>query len=194
MLDGNVVRGPSKECGMIFQDFTSFPWLTVKENILFGLRLRPHDPEVLEETARAYIQKLGLENFENFYPGNLSGGMQQRVAIARALANNPSLLLMDEPFGALDAQTRWQMQAMMVKLREHAKISVVFVTHDVEEAVFLGDRIAVFSPRPARFVQEFHVPCGTQKRTHTWKTTRAFLDMEENIHKLIREQANDKHM
>ncbi|MBI5765461.1 MAG: ABC transporter ATP-binding protein [Planctomycetes bacterium] len=184
-LDGRRVQGPSPERGMVFQDFTSFAWLTVSENIAFGLRLRPHDPGEVRQTVADWVRKVGLDGFESFYPRDLSGGMQQRVAIARTLAVQPKLVLMDEPFGSLDAQARWQMQEMLLNLRRESPTTIVFVTHDVEEAIFLGDRIAVFSPRPARLLREFSVPYGV---TRDRSITRAapFIEMERQIHVAMR--------
>jgi len=180
LLGHEPVNGPSRERGMVFQDFTSFPWLTVAENVAFGLRLRNvADDEVVLAVTR-WIAEVGLDGFANYYPGRLSGGMQQRVAIARTLANEPRLVLMDEPFGSLDAQTRWQMQDLLVRLRKTNRFTVVFVTHDVEEAVFLGDRVAVLSPRPARLLREFVVPFGTDRDRSVTKSN-VFLEVEREV-------------
>jgi NitT/TauT family transport system ATP-binding protein len=149
-LDGEPVEGPGRDRGMVFQDYTSFPWLTVRENVEYGLRLNGMPRAERREKAEHFIRLVHLEGFADAWPGQLSGGMRQRVAIARTLANGPRLLLMDEPFGALDAETRWHMQELLLEIRKEHRISVVMVTHDVDEAVFLADRIVFLSPRPGR--------------------------------------------
>lgn len=184
-LDGSRIQGPSRQCGMVFQDYTLFPWLTVSQNIGYGLRLHSDTSSEAPGAVAHWIREIGLEGFEDFYPKDLSGGMQQRVAIARTLANRPKLLLMDEPFGSLDAQTRWQMQDVLVRLQRAFSTSIVFVTHDVEEAVFLGDRIAVFSPRPATLLREFVVPFG-KNRTRSITRSHAYLDLEQEVLSIIR--------
>jgi NitT/TauT family transport system ATP-binding protein len=149
-LDGQPVEGPGRDRGMVFQDYTSFPWLTVRENVEYGLRLNGMPRAERREKAEHFIRLVHLEGFADAWPGQLSGGMRQRVAIARTLANGPRLLLMDEPFGALDAETRWHMQELLLEIRKEHRISVVMVTHDVDEAIFLADRIVFLSPRPGR--------------------------------------------
>ncbi len=188
LLDGSPIQGPSRERGLVFQGFTSFPWLTVSQNIVYGLRLHPDTRAEARGVVDYWIKETGLEGFEGFYPRDLSGGMQQRVAIARTLANRPKLLLMDEPFGALDAQTRWQMQDVLVRLRRAFTTTVVFVTHDVEEAIFLGDRIAVFSPRPATLLREFTVPFG-KDRSRSITRSREYLDLEQEVLGVVRGSA-----
>lgn len=185
ILNGEEVKYPAKDRGMVFQAFTSFPWLKVKDNIAFGLRLRRNNPKDVEQIVKYYIKLVELEGFEEFYPKDLSGGMKQRVALARTLVNQPSVLLMDEPFGALDAQTRWQMQEMLLNIRKETMVTIVFVTHDVEEAVFLGDKVAVFSARPSRLLKEFKIQFGL-KRDHSLKSSPEFMRIEEEILKLIR--------
>jgi NitT/TauT family transport system ATP-binding protein len=185
-FDGEIVTGPSKERGMVFQAFTSFPWLTVEKNIAFGLELNTNnDSKEISKIVDYYIEIFGLRGFERSYPKDLSGGMKQRVAIARTLANKPDVLLMDEPFGSLDAQTRWQMQELLLKIRKELNTTIVFVTHDVEEAVFLGIRVCVLSSRPAKIVQELLIPFGDERKLDI-KGTRNFLDIEQSIHGLIR--------
>ncbi len=145
---GRQVDGPPREVGMIFQSYTSFPWLTVLDNVAFGLMLNDTRKRNPRETARTFVRQVGLSKFENAYPSQLSGGMQQRVAIARALAMSPRVLLMDEPFGALDALTRVEMQTFLVELWQREKKTVVFVTHDIDEAILLADRVVVLGAHP----------------------------------------------
>ena len=151
LVDGVKVEGTGVDRGVVFQQYALFPWLTVKKNVEFGLKLRKDmNNEQREEIAMKYIKMVGLEKFVNAYPKELSGGMKQRVAIARAYAVNPSLLLMDEPFGALDAQTRTQLQTELLKTWEEEKKTCFFITHDVEEAILLATKVVVMSARPGR--------------------------------------------
>ncbi|HWQ68077.1 MAG TPA: ABC transporter ATP-binding protein [Methanospirillum sp.] len=150
LVDGNVISGPSPKVGMVFQEYSLFPWRSVLDNVAFGPEMKGVPRQKREEIARYYVSLVGLELFEQSYPYELSGGMRQRVAIARALANDPDLLLMDEPFGALDAQTRNKMQAELLTIWEKKKKTILFVTHSVDEAVFLSDKIVVLSPRPGK--------------------------------------------
>ena len=150
LVDGKPVEGTSVDRGVVFQQYALFPWLTVKKNVESGLKLQKKSPAECEEIAMKYIKMVGLEKFTNSYPKELSGGMKQRVAIARAYAVNPSLLLMDEPFGALDAQTRTQLQTELLKTWEEEKKTCFFITHDVEEAILLASRVVVMSARPGR--------------------------------------------
>jgi NitT/TauT family transport system ATP-binding protein len=149
-LNGEPITGPSPERGMVFQEYSLFPWRTVMDNIVFGLELKGVSPAEREQRARQYLKMIGLEKFESRYPHELSGGMKQRVAIARALVNDPQAILMDEPFGALDAQTRNVMQSELLRIWQEEKKTVVFVTHSVDEAIFLADRIVIMSARPGR--------------------------------------------
>lgn len=155
LLDGEKIIGVNKECGFVFQEYVLFPWRTVKGNIEFGPEVKGMPKEERERIAHHYIELVGLDGFENHYPRELSGGMKQRVGIARAYANNPKLLLMDEPFGALDAQTRNQMQSELLRIWENEHKSVLFVTHSVDEAVYLADRVVVLSARPGTVKQIF---------------------------------------
>jgi len=141
---------PIKSIGMVFQQYSLLPWLTVKENIVLGLEFRKESKQLKNEVAQKYLKIIGMETFKNAYPYELSGGMQQRVAIARALANNPEVILMDEPFGALDAHTRILMQKELLKIWEQDKKTILFVTHSVDEAIYLADRIIVMSDRPGK--------------------------------------------
>jgi NitT/TauT family transport system ATP-binding protein len=151
ILDGKRVTGPSPDRGMVFQEFSLFPWKTVLKNVEFGLEILevPERRQIAEE----YIELVGLQGFEQSYPYELSGGMKQRVAIARALATNPSILLMDEPFGSVDAQTRNILQEELLEIWARTKKTILFVTHSVDEAVYLGDRILVMSTRPGRIIE-----------------------------------------
>ncbi len=150
LLDGKKVSGTSAERGMVFQKYTLFPWLSVKQNVMFGLISSGYGNDDAEETALQWLQIVGLEKYAEYYPKQLSGGMQQRVAIARALAPQPRVLLMDEPFGALDAQTRSQMQKYLLEVWKNIDITILFVTHDLDEAVFLSDRILTLQANPGR--------------------------------------------
>ena len=150
LLDGVPVEGPGADRGMVFQSYTLFPWLTIEQNIRFGLRERGMPEAQQKERAAYFIAKVGLRGFEQHFPKQLSGGMQQRTAIARALANDPKILLMDEPFGALDNQTRVLMQELLLGIWEAERKTVLFVTHDIDEAIFMANRVAVFSARPGR--------------------------------------------
>jgi NitT/TauT family transport system ATP-binding protein len=149
-VDGNKVVGTGTERGVVFQQYALFPWLTVKKNVMFGLKLKGMSDAEAEPIAMKYIKMVQLEDFVDAYPKELSGGMKQRVAIARAYAVNPSLLLMDEPFGALDAQTRTQLQTELLKTWEEEKKTCFFITHDVEEAILLANKVIVMSARPGR--------------------------------------------
>ncbi|MDI3326963.1 MAG: ABC transporter ATP-binding protein [Alicyclobacillaceae bacterium] len=179
-VDGRTVKGPGADRGMVFQRYTLFPWLTVEQNIAFGLRLRGESRAKRREVVEHYLRKIGLEAFRSAYPKALSGGMQQRVAIARALANRPSVLLMDEPFGALDPITKGQMQEMLVQLWEQEGTTVIFVTHDVEEAIFLSQRIVIMAANPGRIIAEVRVPFG-RSRGYDLRDTEAFLHLKRQI-------------
>jgi len=157
LLDGKPVNGPGPDRGMVFQQYSLFPWKTVRENVAFGPRILGRGDPTPEATADTFIDMVGLTKFAKRYPAELSGGMQQRVGIARALANYPSVLLMDEPFGALDSQTRHVMQENLLKIWGEFGITVLFVTHDIDEAVFLGDRVLVMSAGPGRVIADIPV-------------------------------------
>src|SRR5574344_133981 len=157
-LDGKVVKGTDAERGMVFQKYTLFPWLSVKKNVMFGLESIGHGGDEAEEAAEEWLQIVGLGKYAEYYPGQLSGGMQQRVAIARALAPQPRVLLMDEPFGALDAQTRSQMQCYLLEVWKNIDITILFVTHDLDEAVFLSDRILALQANPGKVREDVAVP------------------------------------
>lgn len=156
-LDGKKIIGTNKECGFVFQEYALFPWMTAKGNIEFGPQVKGCRKDECERISRHYIDLVGLRGFENHFPHELSGGMKQRVGIARAYANKPKLLLMDEPFGALDAQTRNIMQAELLRIWEKEHISVLFVTHSVDEAVYIADRVVVMSARPGTVKEIFDI-------------------------------------
>jgi len=158
LLDGQPIEGPGPDRGMVFQRYTLFPWLTVKRNVMFGLQVANLGDAEAESQALQWIELVGLSKFANAYPNQLSGGMRQRVAIARALANRPRILLMDEPFGALDAQTRSQMQAYLLQIWRNVDITIVFITHDLDEAIYLADRILVLKPHPGEVLELIEVP------------------------------------
>ncbi len=160
LINGKPVHGPGRDRGMVFQKYTSFPWLTVADNIAYGLTIDGTPPAERQKIVSHLIQSVGLGGFEKAYPDTLSGGMQQRVAIARTLALRPQVILMDEPFGALDAQTRADMQALLLRIWEETASTILFVTHDVEEAVYLADRIYIVSARPGTIVEDIPVPFG----------------------------------
>lgn len=188
LVDGRPVGGPGADRGMVFQSYTLFPWLTVRQNVEFGPRLRGVPAPERARLAHHYLAQVGLLGFEHVYPKELSGGMMQRVAIARALANDPAVLLMDEPFGALDAQTRALMGELLVRVWEQAAKTVLFVTHDIEEALFLGDRVLVMTARPGRIREEIAVPLP-RPRTVDMVASAVFVDLRRRVTELIREEA-----
>ena len=184
-LDGRRIEGPGADRGMVFQSYTLFPWLTVVENVCFGLRERGLRRDEQLEVANAFIGKVGLTGFEHHFPKQLSGGMQQRTAIARALANGPRILLMDEPFGALDHQTRELMQELLLGIWEAEKKTVLFVTHDIDEAVFMGSRVVVMSARPGRIKLDRAVPLA-HPRHWSVKTAPAFREIKAELMEQVR--------
>ena len=188
LLDGNVVDGPGADRGMVFQSYTLFPWLTVAQNIRFGLREKGVSEAFQKERSDYFIAKVGLRGFENHYPKQLSGGMQQRTAIARALANDPKILLMDEPFGALDNQTRVLMQELLLGIWEAERKTVMFVTHDIDEAIFMANRVAVFSARPGRIKADIPVNLP-HPRHYTVKTSPEFMELKARLTEEIRAEA-----
>jgi ABC-type nitrate/sulfonate/bicarbonate transport system ATPase subunit len=189
-LGGRRVEGPSREKGMVFQSYSSFPWLTVLGNIRFGLKYRSDvTPAEKDRIARHYLELVGLAPFADFLINRISGGMRQRVAIARTLAADPLVLLMDEPFGALDALTRERLQLQLLQLRDAERKTVIFVTHDVDEAVFLADRIVVFSARPARVLNDLPVATALPaKRTLEVTELPAFRKLRQEVLALIRNE------
>jgi NitT/TauT family transport system ATP-binding protein len=164
-LDGHPVTGPGADRGMVFQGYTLFPWLNVLDNVCFGLRMKGIGKTGAKAAAMRWLEIVGLERFAEHFPQQLSGGMKQRVAIARALANEPRILLMDEPFGALDAQTRAKMQAHLLKIWESVDVTILFITHDLDEAVYLSDRIVVLGANPGRVLEVIEVPVPRPRST-----------------------------
>ena len=180
LVDGQAVSGPGPDRGVVFQQYALFPWLTVQKNVEFGLKLQGMSQDKAEQEAKKYIKMVDLEQFAQSYPKELSGGMKQRVAIARAYAINPKVLLMDEPFGALDAQTRTQLQTELLKTWEKEQKTCFFITHDVEEAIILAQRVIIMSARPGRIkeVVEINIP---YPRTQETKMSKEFLDLKNHI-------------
>jgi len=186
-LDGRRIEGPSADRGMVFQSYTLFPWLTVLGNVEFGLEIKRMPAAQRTKVAREYIEMVGLTGFERHYPKELSGGMMQRVAIARALANDPEVLLMDEPFGALDAQTRIIMQELLVNLWQRTPKTILFVTHDIDEAIFLSERVYIMTARPGRIKQVLEVRLPSP-RTLDLITSPGFIDMKRTVLASIKEE------
>jgi NitT/TauT family transport system ATP-binding protein len=187
LVDGKPVAGPGPDRGIVFQSFALFPWKTVLKNVLYGLERQGAPRQERETRAQAFIDLVGLTGFEQSYPSQLSGGMKQRTAIARALAFDPRTLLMDEPFGALDAQTRSLMQGELLAIWEKTRKTVIFVTHDVQEAVFLAERVAVMSARPGRI--KTVVDTRFDKNDPDIRRTSPFVDKVDELWTLVREEA-----
>ncbi|HET7794884.1 MAG TPA: ABC transporter ATP-binding protein [Rhizobacter sp.] len=188
LLDGQAITGPGSDRGVVFQQYSLFPWMTVRKNVEFGLRMKGSSASERESQARTLLGLAGLLSFENHYPDQLSGGMKQRVGIVRALATSPQVLLMDEPFGALDSQTRVVMQEILTNMWQRLRISVLFITHDIDEAVFLSDRIYVMTARPGRIKAELTVPLP-RPRTPEMTASPEFAAMVRQIKGLIREES-----
>jgi len=184
LLDGKAVHGPGPDRGMVFQGYTLFPWLTVKKNVMFGLEMAGRGKMAAEEEAMQWIDLVGLGKFTKSYPHQLSGGMKQRVAIARALANQPRILLMDEPFGALDAQTRARMQAYLLEIWQNIDITILFITHDLDEAIYLADRILVLKAHPGEVDELIEVPVP-QPRSPEQFLSPEFLAAKKRLEELI---------
>ncbi|MGJ8677992.1 MAG: ABC transporter ATP-binding protein [Akkermansiaceae bacterium] len=189
-LDGAAIDGPDAERGMVFQGYTLFPWLTVKKNVMFGLKMQGMGNATAQKEALQWIDLVGLSKFADSYPHQLSGGMKQRVAIARALANKPRVLLMDEPFGALDAQTRAQMQHYLLQIWKNVDITIVFITHDLEEAVYLSDRILVLEANPGSVQEHIEVPTP-RPRSPDQCLSPEFLATRNHIENLIHPLTED---
>jgi len=187
LVDGKKVTGPGPDRGIVFQHFALFPWKTVRGNILYGLERQGMPKQEREKRAMDYIELVGLSGFEDSYPSQLSGGMKQRTAIARTLAFDPNILLMDEPFGALDAQTRGLMQSELLRIWQRTPKTVIFVTHDVQEAVYLADRVAVMSARPGRI--KTIVGTKFDKNDPDIFKAKAFVEKVDEIWQLVREEA-----
>ena len=188
LVDGETVKGPRPDRGMVFQQYSLFPWKTVRENIAFGPKLAGHSRAECESLANTFLTMIGLSKIADKFPGDLSGGMQQRVGIARALANYPRVLLMDEPFGALDAQTRLIMQESLLDIWSEFGITVLFVTHDVDEAIFLADRILVMSASPGSVIADLQVDID-RPRGPEIATTEQFIKLKKECLALIRKES-----
>jgi len=188
-MDGVRITGPGPDRGVVFQQYAVFPWLTVKENVQFGLRLAANrkTPEEIDRISDHFIDLVNLEDFKDSYPKELSGGMKQRVAIARSYAVNPQVLLMDEPFGALDAQTRHFMQESLLQILEKERKTVVFVTHGVEEAAFLSTRVVIMAARPGRIRDVIPIDLPYPRDAAT-KTSPEFITIRAGIEKVVREE------
>jgi len=187
-LDGKPIDGPGADRGVVFQQYSLFPWMTVRRNVEFGLKMQGVSASSRETTARTLLGLAGLLAFENHYPDQLSGGMKQRVGIVRALATSPQVMLMDEPFGALDAQTRVVMQQILTNMWQKFRLSVLFITHDIEEAIFLSDRVYVMTARPGRIKAE--VPIDLPRpRTAEMMSSLAFTQILHKLRNLIREES-----
>jgi NitT/TauT family transport system ATP-binding protein len=195
LLEGKPIHGPGSDRGMVFQSYTLFPWLTVLKNVMFGMEVSGVASSTeAEREARMWLELIGLSKFASAYPHQLSGGMKQRVAIARALANHPRMLLMDEPFGALDAQARCQMQSYLLQIWKQVDITILFITHDLDEAVYLADRILILDAHPGRLREVMEVPVP-RPRTPDQFLDPTFIEARRHIEELIHPrsaQAADK--
>ena len=193
-LDGKEIIGPSRDRGMVFQGYTSFPWLTVEENVEYGMRLNRVPTDERRERVDFFINKVKLTRFRHAYPKQLSGGMKQRVAIARMLANSPEISLMDEPFGALDAETRWHMQELLLDIIDETQMTVVLVTHDIAEALFLADRIVFLSNHPGRLREILSMDFKQGRRITSKEElieTPGYIEIEREILHMMREEARE---
>ncbi len=188
LIDGKPVEGPSADRGVVFQQYSLFPWRTVRGNVEFGLKMKGMAKPEREAAARTLLGLAGLLQFENHYPDELSGGMKQRVGIVRALAPGPRMLLMDEPFGALDAQTRSVMQQILTNMWQRLRISVLFITHDIDEAIFLSDRIHVMTARPGTLMSVIDVPLPRPRKPEM-VTSPGFVDLRASLIRLVREES-----
>jgi NitT/TauT family transport system ATP-binding protein len=192
-MDGKPISGPGPDRAMVFQNFALLPWASVLANVAFGLRLQGVDQRTREARARELIETVGLAGFESRLPGELSGGMQQRVGLARALAVSPKVLLMDEPFGALDEQTRRLLQEELLRIWEATRTTVVFITHSMEEAVLLGDRVVLMRPRPGRIEEIIPIPMARPRSTHldSVETSGEFVQITSGLWERLRGMHSD---
>ncbi|HEX3731180.1 MAG TPA: ABC transporter ATP-binding protein [Opitutaceae bacterium] len=190
LVDGRPVSGPGPDRGMVFQGYTLFPWRTVKQNVMFGLQMGGMGNSSADVEARQWLDIVGLSKFEHAYPHELSGGMKQRVAIARALANGPRILLMDEPFGALDAMTRCKMQTYLLQIWKKVDVTVLFITHDLEEACYLADRIVVMGANPGRVLEVIENPMP-RPRTQEQLLSPEFIALKHRLDDLIHGPATE---
>ncbi|WP_280150931.1 ABC transporter ATP-binding protein [Piscinibacter sp. XHJ-5] len=188
LLDGQSIGAPGADRGVVFQQYSLFPWMTVRKNVEFGLKMQGHGASARESAARTLLGLAGLLAFENHYPDQLSGGMKQRVGIVRALATSPQVLLMDEPFGALDSQTRTVMQEILTNMWQQLQLSVLFITHDIEEAIFLSEKVYVMTARPGRIKAEIAIPLP-RPRTPEMMATPTFHALVRQLKSLIRDES-----
>lgn len=194
LLDGQQISGPGPDRGMVFQGYTLFPWLTIKKNVMYGLKVQGRSPANAESEAMQWLDLVGLEKFADAYPNQLSGGMKQRVAIARALATQPRILLMDEPFGALDAQTRTKMQSYLLEIWRNIDITILFITHDLDEAILLADRVLVLKAHPGEVQEIIEVPVPRPRHVDQCLSPE-FLATKKRLEELIhppQEEDGDK--
>ena len=193
-IDNSTVQGPRRDCGFVFQSFGLLPWRTVRDNVEFGLEIRGMPREQRAALAQGYIEMVGLKGFEHHHPHELSGGMQQRVGLARALAINPRVMLMDEPFASLDAQTRETMQAELLRIQHREKKTMIFVTHSIEEAVYLADRVVVFTRRPSRVMEIVEVPLPHPRweDPEEFRARPEFVKLRLHIAKLLKGAAESQ--
>lgn len=187
LLDGQPTSGPGADRGMVFQGYTLFPWLSVKRNVMFGLEVNGRSGSAVEQEALQWIDLVGLTHAADAYPSQLSGGMKQRVAIARALANQPQILFMDEPFGALDPHTRCQMQSHLLQIWQNVDVTILFVTHDLDEAIYLSDRVLVLKANPGEILEFIEVPVP-RPRTPRQMMSSEFLATKQRLEELIHPQ------
>jgi ABC-type nitrate/sulfonate/bicarbonate transport system ATPase subunit len=195
VLDGQEITGPGGDRGMVFQTYTSFDWLTVQANVEYGMRLNRVSKAERKARAEHFIDLVHLTKFRDAYPSQLSGGMKQRVAIARTLANDPAILLMDEPFGALDAETRWTMQELLLNIMESSRTTVLMVTHDIEEAIFLADRILFMTRHPGRIRENLQTDFKSGRRISNKETIigmEGYADLERHIMHMMREESPNR--
>ena len=185
VVAGKAVSGPGADRGMVFQEYALFPWKTTQANVEFGLLLKGVGKQERAKAARSFINLVGLSGFEDKYPHQLSGGMRQRAAVARALANEPAVLLMDEPFAAIDAMTRQRLQEELTAIIQAANMTVIFVTHSIEEAVFLGDRVVVLSGRPGRVLHDLRVDLERPRKWDALANDRRFADYRDELRRLL---------
>jgi NitT/TauT family transport system ATP-binding protein len=194
LLSGRAISGPGRDRGMVFQTYTSFPWLTVKQNVEYGLKVNGCPRAERRDLANHFIDRVRLTKFKDAYPDQLSGGMRQRVAIARALANGPEILLLDEPFGALDPETRWQIQELLLDIVRTENMTVLMVTHDVDEALFLADKIVFLSSHPGTVKETIPAPRPGNAKPATkeeMEELSEYIDLQKRIMQLMREVTDD---
>ncbi|MFD0986042.1 ABC transporter ATP-binding protein [Methyloligella solikamskensis] len=182
-LEGKRVEGPGADRGMVFQSYTSFPWLTVRQNVEYGLRIGGVDRRMRRSEAEEFLHLVGLTEFADVYPSQLSGGMRQRVALARAMAPGPKILLLDEPYGALDYETRWKMQDLLLEIVDKTGLTALMVTHDIEEALYLADKVAIFKPHPGRLAEVVYPDVGRDEHEgkETLIVSEAFIHWQKHL-------------